>query len=150
MVKSKTLSGQDIDKEILSELMKNLEIKRDNVDIIDSKQIDLIFERIEEKKKIIYTLFKGDFSENERNIQKRMHTHKCTELSFYDKVANNVISKRVKAIIESIICREPKDQSREEMYLSRSSFIESILQNNMSIDFVQNCINESMEGFDIV
>lgn len=140
MIKSENYEVKKIDRRILIELTRNLEIKRENIDVLEQIQIDMIFEKISEKKGIIYSLFNGDFSENQQNIKERMHLGKGAELSLYDKVANNVIFKRVSEVFEQIISSNPQNGRVVSVCLDRLFFIQMILAENISINFVKSCM----------
>lgn len=109
------------------------------------KEIDkLILDMLKEKMKVVFLLFQGDFSVNERNIEERMEIAK-TGLNFYDKIANNVILKRLDAIIEKIENLEPLNGRLVSVCLDRKLFIEKVLAKNISLFFVEKYIQEERE-----
>ena len=140
MIKNESYKIQEIDKKILTELISNLEIKLEDVNIIDTTHVDIILKKIRDKREVIFTLFDGDFSENESSIQRRMPENECEKLNLHDRVANNVILKRVEEVLESITRGEPEDGRVLSVCYDRLFFIQSILNGNISIDFVKKCI----------
>ena len=63
---------EEIDKLILDEFENIMKIKKDTVSIISDNKIENILKRINEKMKVIFLLFQGDFSINERIIEEKI------------------------------------------------------------------------------
>lgn len=132
---------QEIDKLILDTLKKKMKIKRDKVSIIPDNEMEEILKKINEKMKMIFLLFQGDFSINERNIEEKMEIVK-TELSFYDKIANNIISKRLDIAIQKVENLKPKSGRLISVCLDRKLFIQKVLMNNISLPFIKKYIQD--------
>lgn len=89
---------------------------------------------------MIFLLFQGDFSINERNIEQEMRAMKKTDMNFYDIIANNVILKRLEATINEIESLGPRDGRLISVCFDRKFFIQRVLQENLSLDFVARYI----------
>lgn len=135
---------KEIDKLILDMLKEKMKIKKDKVSIICDDEIKEILKRIDEKMKVVFLLFQGDFSVNERNIEERMEIVK-TDLNFYDKIANNIILKRLDSIIEKIENLEPINGRLISVCLDRKLFIEKVLTKNISLFFVKKHIQKERD-----
>ena len=68
MLECENIKVKEIDKKILEMIIRKMDIKTKNVDILTSEQLDKILRIIDRKKEIISLLFQGDFSVNEKNI----------------------------------------------------------------------------------
>lgn len=130
---------KEIDKLILDMLKEKMQIKKDKVSIICDDEIEEILNRIHEKAEVVFLLFQGDFSVNERNIEERMEIAK-TDLNFYDKIANNIILKRLDAIIGKIENLEHQNGLLVSVCLDRKLFIEKVLTKNIPLFFVEKYI----------
>lgn len=135
---------KEIDKLIWDMLKAKMDIKKDKVSIICDDEIEEIFKRINEKMKVIFLLFQGDFSVNERNIEEIMGMVK-TDLNFYDKIANNIILKRLDTIIEKIENLDPLNGRLVSVCLDRKLFIEKVLAKNISLFFVERHIQKERD-----
>lgn len=136
-----------IDKRILTELIKRLEIRKDNVDIISKEEVEKIFQKIDEKKRVIFLLFQGNFSLNEKNISDRMKLRK-QQLTLYDKIANNVISKRVEKILDRMIDLHAQDNRTICVCMDRKLFIQRILLENVQESFVKKYVEKEETEID--
>lgn len=128
-----------IDQLILNELKENLKIEKDKVSILSDDEMKKVLTKIEEKKNVVYFLFQGDFAINERNIEEKMGIAK-TDLSFCDKIANNIILKRLDATIRKIENLEPLNGQLISVCLDRKLFIEKVLIQNILLPFVEKYI----------
>lgn len=135
---------KEIDRRILRELKGNLEIGRANVDLVRKEEVDRIFTVIDAKKQAIFTLFQGDFSSNEQNIKAKLGKNNI-ELTLHDRVANNVICKRIQAIFDRIIKQEPRNNRLISVCADRQFFIERVMAENIQTSFIQACIEEDIE-----
>lgn len=141
MLENENKRVKEIDKLILDMLKEKMTIKKDKISIICDDEIEEILKIINEKMKVVFLLFQGDFSVNERNIEERMKIVK-TDLNFYDKIANNIILKRLDAVIGKIENLEPLNGRLASVCLDRKLFIEKILTKNISLFFVEEDIRQ--------
>lgn len=132
---------KQIDRRILAELIKGLEIREDNVNIIQGEEMEKIFQKINEKKRIIFLLFKGNFSHNQRSISDRMKSHKKPS-TIYDDITNTVVSKRVEKVFKKIANLHTQDNRTICVCMDREIFIKRILSENVQEDFVKKYIKE--------
>ena len=72
MLECENIKVKEIDKKILEMIIRQIDIKTKNVDILNSEQLDKILRIINRKKEIISLLFQGDFSVNEKNIEENL------------------------------------------------------------------------------
>lgn len=89
--------------------------------------------------KIIFLLFQGDFSLNERNIEEKIEIGR-RELNFYDKIANSIILKRVDIVMQKIESIKPLNGQLISVCLDRKLFIQKVLIENISLSFIQKYI----------
>lgn len=133
-----------IDKLILNMLKENMKIKKDKVGVIHDDEIEKVLSRIDEKLEVIFSLFQDDFSINERNIEERIRTLE-PNLNFYDKVANNIIFKRLNNVMEKINNQKPIDGRLVSVCLDRKLFIEKVLDKNISLSFINKETSKDRE-----
>ena len=72
MLECENIKVKEIDKKILEMIIRQIDIKTKNVDILNSEQLAKILRIINRKKEIISLLFQGDFSVNEKNIEENL------------------------------------------------------------------------------
>ncbi len=141
MFKNENYRVKQIDRIILEELRKRLEMQVENIEIIKGSETEKILGIIEEKKKGILLLFQGDFTLNERNIKEKI-PQENRELSFYEKIANNIILKRISKIFNKIMKLQAKDYRLISVCVDRQLFIQKILSENIQTSFIESCINQ--------
>ncbi len=147
MNKNESNRVKEIDRMILTELIKKLEIRRDSVGIINKEEIEKIFQKIDERKRVIFLLFQGNFSVNEKNISDRMETCK-QQLTSYDKIANNIISKRVEKIFNRMMSLHEQDSRTIYVCTDRKLFIQRILLENVQESFVKKYVEKGETEID--
>lgn len=125
-------------------LKENMKIKKDKVGVIHDDEIEKVLSRIDEKLEVIFSLFQDDFSINERNIEERIRTLE-PNLNFYDKVANNIIFKRLNNVMEKINNQKPIDGRLVSVCLDRKLFIEKVLDKNISLSFINKETSKDRE-----
>lgn len=130
---------EEIDKLILDEFENIMKIKKDTVSIISDNKIENILKRINEKMKVIFLLFQGDFSINERIIEEKIALGK-RDLNFYDKIANRIILKRLDEAIEKVEKLKHLDGQLISVCFDRKLFIQKVLMKNLSLSFIQKYI----------
>lgn len=140
MLKYENSKVRQIDRKILEELRKNLEIRVSNFDIISKTETEKVISIIEEKKRGIFLLFQGDFSLNEYNINEKIPKQK-RELSFYDRIANNVILRRIEKIFNKLRDLEAQDYRATSVCADRQFFIKKIILENIQTSFIESCVN---------
>ena len=59
------------------------------------------------------------------------------KISNYDKIANNVILKRIELIFKQIIKRKPENNRLVSVCMDRQLFIEKVLNENVNIEFIK-------------
>lgn len=131
----------EIDKLILSMLKEKMKIKTDKVNILCDNEIKEVTKRINEKMKVIFLLFQGSFAVNERNIEDEIEIIK-TDLSSYDKIANNIILKRLDSIFKKIENIDPLNGRLVSVCLDRKLFIEKVLIKNIPLISVEKYIQK--------
>ncbi len=132
---------KQIDRRILEELRKKLEIKIENVDIISDVEIGKVLSIIEEKKRGIFLLFHGDFTVNEQNINEKI-SEMNGESSFYDRIANKLILKRIEKIFNKMMSLEAQNCRLISVCTDRQFFIQKIISENIQTSFIETCIND--------
>lgn len=140
MLKYENSKVRQIDRKILEELRKNLEIRVSNFDIISKTETEKVISIIEEKKRGIFLLFQGDFSLNEYNINEKIPKQK-RELSFYDRIANNVILRRIEKIFNKLRDLEAQDYRAISVCADRQFFIKKVILENIQTSFIESCVN---------
>lgn len=140
MLKYENSKVRQIDRKILEELRKNLEIRVSNFDIISKTETEKVISIIEEKKRGIFLLFQGDFSLNEYNINEKIPKQK-RELSFYDRIANNVILRRIEKIFNKLRDLEAQDYRATSVCADRQFFIKKVILENIQTSFIESCVN---------
>ena len=130
---------EEIDKLILDEFENIMKIKKDTVSIISDNKIENILKRINEKMKVIFLLFQGDFSINERIIEEKIALGK-RDLNFYDKIANRIILKRLDEAIEKVEKLKHLDGQLISVCFDIKLFIQKVLMKNLSISFIEKYI----------
>lgn len=130
---------EKIDKLILDEFKNIMKIKKDTVSIISDNKIEDILKRINEKMKVIFLLFQGDFSINERIIEEKIALGK-RDLNFYDKIANRIILKRLDEAIKKVEKLKHLDGRLISVCFDRKLFIQKVLMKNLSLSFIQKYI----------
>lgn len=135
---------KNIDQLIFNELKEKLKIMEDKSDVLDNNNMKEILKKVNEKKDIIFLLFQGSFSVNERNIEERMQKNK-KELNLYDRTANNIILKRVETSIKEIESTAPLNCRIISVCLDRKMFIEKIMKENISLNYVKQYMKEEIE-----
>lgn len=139
MIEEEDLKVKLIDKKILEELKDNLEIKADNADIIKKEHLDLVLDSIEQKKQAIFSLFNGDFSVNEYNLDGYLNKEE-TKIPMNDRIANNIILNRVELTFKKIMNIEPEDKRLISVSMDRYLFIKEILKQNVNVAFIKKII----------
>lgn len=145
MNKEKRDIVKKIDNKILAELTKKLEMRKDKINIISEEDIEKIFQKIDERKRAIFLLFKGDFQINEKNISDKMIFYKA-QSTIYDKIANNIISKRVEVIFDKMMSLDFQDYETLCIYADRKFFIQRILSENIPESFIEKCIEKDEQA----
>lgn len=140
MLKQENSRVKQIDEKILEELRKNLEIRVTNFDIISKKETEKVLGIIKEKKRGISLLFQGDFSVNEHNINVRIPKQK-RELSFYDRIANSVILRRIERTFNKLRDLEAQDYRATSVCADRKFFIKKVISENIPTSFIETCVN---------
>lgn len=140
IIKDENKKVKEIDKKILEALRRNLELKDKNIEMVSKEEADKILNVIEERKRGIFLLFKGDFSLNEETI-KRKFDSKTSETSFYEKVANRVLLKRVDAILDRMINSELDNGRLVSVCADRQFFIQKVFADNIPTNFIEECVN---------
>ena len=107
MIEYENRNVKEIDKRILEQIQKNLNIKEESVDILSKEKSKEYLTMIDEKKEVISLLFQGDFSINEKNIECKIKDYE-TKITPDEQVVNNIISKRVEKIIDQMIEKDEK------------------------------------------
>ena len=141
MIESENEKVKKIDARICDMLKEKMTIKREHE---GSAVEDEIFNRINEKMQVIFSLFQRDFSINERIIEQRIEKAKM-ELDVYDKIANKIILRRLDNIIGELEKTMPVDGRLVSVCLDRKLFIEKILTQNIPLDFIEKCIKQEKE-----
>ncbi len=131
---------KQIDRKILEELRENLKIQASNVDIINKAETEEILNIIEEKKRGIFLLFQGDFALNEHIINEKFPKGN-RELSFYDRIANNVILRRIGKIFNKMVSLGAQDYRLIAVCADRQFFIQKVISGNIQTSFIESCIN---------
>ena len=139
MIDNERNKVEEIDKSILSELKRRMEIKREPVSVIPDKEIECILKKINEKMEIIHILFQGGFSINERTIEERLE-YERQNLTPYDSVANNIILKRLDAAIKTVEDIYPQNGRLISVCFDRKFFIEKVLTQNISLPSIKKYI----------
>ena len=106
--------------------------------------MEKVLERIESKKQAIFFLFQGDFSINEYNVNKRLCTNK-NKLTMYDKLANNILAKRVENLLNEMMDKDSKNTRLISVCMDRKFFIEKILEENVEPSSIRNWIEDDKE-----
>ncbi len=148
MVKNESESKKvkEIDKKIVEELRKNLEMRIESPNIINNNNViskeekQIILRKIEEKKRAIFLLFQGNFTLNQQNIKER-DPKRNQKSDVYDTIANDVILKRVEEIFNRMISQEEQDYRLVSVCSDRKFFIKKIILENIPISFIDYCIN---------
>ncbi len=142
--KDESANEKRIDNIILLELREGLKIKNSAINIISQEELEMVLKKIDEKKRIIFSLFQGDFSVNEKNIGDRIQFVK-PQLTFYDNVANNVILSRVEKVMNKLISMNENDNRAISVCMDRKLFIQRILLENVQESFVKKYIEKDVE-----
>lgn len=143
MIEYENRNVKEIDKRILEQIQKNLNIKEESVDILSKEKLKEYLTMIDEKKEVISLLFQGDFSINEKNIECKIKDYE-TKITPDEQVVNNIISKRVETIIEQMIKKDEKNGRLVSVCMDRMFFIQRIIQNNIGASLIKSCIEDEM------
>lgn len=143
MIEYENRNVKEIDKRILEQIQKNLNIKEESVDILSKEKLKEYLTMIDEKKEVISLLFQGDFSINEKNIECKIKDYE-TKITPDEQVVNNIISKRVETIIEQMIKKDEKNGRLVSVCMDRMLFIKRIIQNNIGASLIKSCIEDEM------
>lgn len=139
MLENERSMVQEIDALILDTLRKKMEIKKDKADMLPEGEIETIINKVNEKMEVIALLFQGDFSLNERILEEKMELGR-SNLNYYDKIANNIISKRLEATMQKVETLKPLNGRVISVCMDRKLFIEKVLKDNISLDFAKKHI----------
>lgn len=143
MIEYENRNVKEIDKRILEQIQKNLNIKEEGVDILSKEKLKEYLRIIDEKKEVISLLFQGDFSINEKNIECKIKDYE-TKITPDEQVINNIISKRVETIIDQMIKKDEKNGRLVSVCMDRMLFIQRIIQNNIGTSLIKSCIENEM------
>lgn len=143
MIEYENRNVKEIDKRILEQIQKNLNIKEESVDILSKEKLKEYLTMIDEKKEVISLLFQGDFSINEKNIECKIKDYE-TKITPDEQVVNNIISKRVEKIIDQMIEKDEKNGRLVSVCMDRMFFIQRIIQNNIGASLIKSCIEDEM------
>lgn len=143
MIEYENRNVKEIDKRILEQIQKNLNIKEEGVDILSKEKLKEYLRIIDEKKEVISLLFQGDFSINEKNIECKIKDYE-TKITPDEQVVNNIISKRVETIIDQMIKKDEKNGRLVSVCMDRMLFIQRIIQNNIGTSLIKSCIENEM------
>lgn len=141
MLKRENESVKKIDKLILDMLKEKMKIKQERVSIMQDAEMKKVIKKINEKMEVICLLFHEDFSIIERNIEERMKIEK-TDLNFYDKIANNIIFKKLDNTLKEIEGQEHQNSQVIPVCLDRKLFIEKVLTQNIPLSFIKKQIQK--------
>ena len=145
MVKNESEKVREIDEQILEELRKNLKMNienpsiLDNVNVISTEEKQKILRKIEEKRKCIFLLFQGSFTLNEQNI-KEINPKINQKSDVYERIANNVILKRVEKIFNIMISNKEKDHRLISVCSDRHFFIKTVISENIPTSLIESCV----------
>ncbi len=143
MIEYENRNVKEIDKRILEQIQKNLNIKEESVDILSKEKLKEYLTMIDEKREVISLLFQGDFSINEKNIECKIKDYE-TKITPDEQVVNNIISKRVEKIIDQMIEKDEKNGRLVSVCMDRMFFIQRIIQNNIGASLIKSCIEDEM------
>jgi hypothetical protein len=136
--KNYTLQIKEIDEKIHQELQKALEINSEisKTDILSDKQIKKIYQIIENKKKLIFSLFNESFSENEQKVKEHSQMAKplTKENDVYTKIADRILKKRVNQVLDKIIYAKQSTIIEVIVGIDRKVFINQILDEDIEFD----------------
>lgn len=144
MIHEENKEVKKIDNTILENLKEKLKISKENVNILENSHMEKVLERIESKKQAIFLLFQGDFSVNEYNVNKRLCINK-NKLTMYDKLANNILAKRVENLLNEMMDKDSKNTRLISVCMDRKFFIEKILEENVEPSSIRNWIENDKE-----
>ena len=143
MIEYENRNVKEIDKRILEQIQKNLNIKEESVDILSKEKLKEYLTMIDEKREVISLLFQGDFSINEKNIECKIKDYE-TKITPDEQVVNKIISKRVEKIIDQMIEKDEKNGRLVSVCMDRMFFIQRIIQNNIGASLIKSCIEDEM------
>ena len=139
MLECENIKVKEIDKKILEMIIRKMDIKTKNVDILTSEQLDKIIRIIDRKKEIISLLFQGDFSVNEKNIEENLQWSNAKP-TIYEKIANNIVCKRVEEIMDKLMEQDPQNGRLISVCIDRMLFIQKIISQNVDISAIKKLI----------
>lgn len=141
---SKKVRDKFYDKLILKVLKIELDFNKDEVNILKDEKLNILFEKIEQKKQAIFWLLKNDFSFYEYKIGGRI-SYKNVNADFYDEVANSILSKKINRIFERLL-ESCKDNGQYiSVCMDRKLFINKILDKNVLLEEIKEHISEEVE-----
>ena len=137
MISSENEEVKLIDTKILEKLKENLNIDIQGIEMEQDIK-DKISRIIEMKKQAIYMLFNGDFSVNEYRVNSKLNS-KNIELTMCERIANNILSKRIDVVLNNMIENAPNNGRFVSVCMDRKLFMKQILQANVTPDFIYSC-----------
>lgn len=138
---SKKVPDKFYDELILKMLKNGLDINKSGVNILKGEKLSILCERIENKKQTVLLLFENEFAESEFKINCIMN-NKNNNSDYYDRVANNILLKRINRIFQKLLEDMEDDGQYVSVCLDRNFFINKVLEKNVSLEDVKKCIKE--------
>lgn len=129
-----------IDSVIYQKLIKALESnpREEKIDGLDGKEMELLCNRLNTRRRAIMALFEGNFAYNQSKIREQLEKQLLQKrkkvIDQYSRLANEMLRQKVDTALDELI--EAKDCSALEasIGIDRKTFIDAVLDENIDID----------------
>ena len=127
---------EKIDERICAELQKELQINFENgkEKVIEDENVQKVYTIIEEKKKMIFSLFEGDFESREKELKEQISKGQIAskQNSIHTAAANTVLFKRINKAMNNVLDSKNVSTLERITIINRKKVLEKILQENFA------------------